>query len=191
MNQFQRFVITRFGREAWPALTSGAGIPLGNELLSMATTYPDDYLFALVPVASEVTGIAVPVLLEDFGVFLAPSLLRIYQPLISSKWRTLDVIENTETAIHRVVRQRNPEAAPPKLRVERKGEDDVEIDYRSHRKLCAVAVGIIRGIASHFSEAVGIEQSECMHRGDDRCLIVVHRSGDAPATTGEEATRSG
>ena len=117
MNQFQRFVVSRFGREAWPALTKRADVPLGNELLPMGQTYPDSHLFGLVPVASEVTGIPVAILLEEFGVFLAPSLLRIYQPLIPSQWKTLDLVENTEAVIHRVVRQRNPEAAPPELRV--------------------------------------------------------------------------
>ncbi len=178
MNQFQRFVVSRFGREAWPALTKAASVPLGDEILSLGSVYPDDYLFAMVPAASELTGIAVPALLEQFGTYLAPSLMRIYESLIAPDWRTLDVLENTETSIHRVVRQRNPDASPPELRVQRQGTDDLEIDYRSRRKLCAVATGIVRGIALHFHETVSVEQPECMHRGDDRCFITVHRSAE-------------
>ncbi|MEO6260719.1 MAG: heme NO-binding domain-containing protein [Thermoanaerobaculia bacterium] len=173
MNQFQRFVVSRFGRDAWTQLIRAADVPLGEELLSVGATYPDAYLFAMVPVASQATGIAVPELLEQFGTFVAPTLLRVYAPLLNPTWRTLDVITNTEPAIHRVVRQRNPDAAPPELRVERTGPDEVSIDYRSQRKLCFVAVGISHGIANHFAETVSINQSECTHRGDRRCLIIV------------------
>jgi predicted hydrocarbon binding protein len=175
MNQFQRFVVSRFGRQAWPQLTAAAGIPLGDELLPVDATYPDSYLSALVPAASKATGIAVPKLLEQFGVFLAPTLLRVYAPLLNPDWRTLDVIANTETAIHRVVRQRNPTAAPPELRVSRYGPDELSIDYRSQRGLCFVAEGIVRGIADHFGEPVELEHPECMHRGGQRCLMVVQR----------------
>lgn len=173
MNQFQRFVVNQFGREAWSQLTTAADVPLGGELLPVGATYPDAYLFAMVPVASQATGIAVPDLLEQFGVFLAPTLLRVYDPLIDPAWRTLDVIANTETAIHRVIRQRNPEAAPPELRVERTRTDEVAIEYQSERRLCFVAVGIANGMASQFGETLNIQQTECMHRGDPRCLIVV------------------
>lgn len=175
MNQFQRFVIGSFGREAWPALIQASGVMLGDELLPVDATYPDSDLFALVLAASAIFERPVPELLEQFGRYLAPSLLRIYAPLIEPRWRTLDVIENTEGAIHRVVRQRNPKAAPPELRVERRSADRVMIDYRSQRKLCTVAVGLSYGIAAHFGETIRVEQSECMHRGDSRCLIVVTR----------------
>jgi predicted hydrocarbon binding protein len=178
MNQFQRFVIGRFGRDTWPVLVARAEVGLPDALLPVDHTYPDESLMAMVPVASEMTGIAVPELLEQFGTAIAPALLRVYAPLISPAWRTLDVIEHTERAIHRVVRQRRADAAPPELKVERTADDAISIDYRSHRRLCAVAVGIVRGLAAKFDERIQIEHRECMHRGDERCLIaVVRRTG--------------
>jgi predicted hydrocarbon binding protein len=49
----------------------------------------------------------------------------------------------------------------------------VLITYDSPRKLCAVARGIVRGVASHFGERIAIEGRRCMHRGDPHCLIAV------------------
>lgn len=67
MNHFRRFVIDRLGRDAWPELTRAAEVPLPDEPLALGTIYPDEYLAALLPVASRTTGIAVEALLEDFG----------------------------------------------------------------------------------------------------------------------------
>ena len=30
--------------------------------------------------------------------------------------------------------------------------------------------GLITGTADHFNETVTIEQSKCLHRGDDKCV---------------------
>ena len=58
---------------------------------------------------------------------------------------------------------------------------EVEIDYRSERKLCAVAKGVARGMAAHFDERISLEETECMHRGDARCLISVVLEEDESA----------
>jgi predicted hydrocarbon binding protein len=51
----------------------------------------------------------------------------------------------------------------------------VLVTYTSERKLCAVAKGIIQGIASHFQERVVIRERECMLKGAPACLISVRR----------------
>lgn len=178
MNQFQRYVVAQLGREGWRELTSAAGVE--RDTYSLGEVYPDDELVALVVTAVRHTGTSLPVLLEDFGVLLAPALLRVYEVLINPRWRTLDVIEHTEPTIHTVVRMRIPGAAPPALLSRRVSPTEVEIDYRSDRKLCSVAKGIARGMAAHFGERISLEETECMHRGDPRCLIsVVLEEGSA------------
>ena len=49
------------------------------------------------------------------------------------------------------------------------------ISYSSQRKMCALAKGIVKGIASHFKEAVSITESQCMLKGDPTCKLVVHQ----------------
>jgi hypothetical protein len=116
-------------------------------------------------------------LLEDFGEYLVPTYLSLYATLLKPGWRTLEVLENTEETIHRVVRLRHPGAAPPRLRTLRTSPTAVLLTYDSPRRLCAVARGIGRGVAKQFGEALRITDRLCMHRGDPSCEIVFERVG--------------
>lgn len=180
MNQFRQYVTDTLGRDAWFPLAEMAGVPPENHRLD--AVYPDEQIVALVLAASRTAGRPLNQVLEDFGIFIAPALLRIYAPLIDPEWRTLDVIEHTEQTIHTVVRARIEGAAPPALLASRVSPTEVRIDYRSKRGLCSLAEGIARGMARHFGEEVDVDQPECVHRGGERCLISVRLlDGAAPA----------
>ena len=45
--------------------------------------------------------------------------------------------------------------------------------YRSPRKLCSFAEGLLLGAADHYGEKLTIEQPLCMKRGDDRCVLEI------------------
>jgi hypothetical protein len=109
----------------------------------------------------------------EFGETLAPILLGLYQAFVDPAWRTLDLLMNTETVIHRTVRLRDPLAEPPALRVERVAPDEVHIQYTSSRRLCAIAEGLCRGVAAHYGERITVHQPRCMDRGDPACHLVV------------------
>jgi len=179
MNQFRLYVADRLGRDAWFPLAESAGVPPENHRLD--GIYPDEQIVALVLAATRLTGQPLNHVLEDFGLFIAPALLRVYASLIDPAWRTLDVIEHTEETIHTVVRARMEGAAPPALLARRVSPTEVRIDYRSERGLCSLAEGIARGMAIHFGEEVDVEQTECVHRGGRRCLISVRLLEGAPA----------
>jgi len=51
-------------------------------------------------------------LLEDFGALSRRILIDMYWALIEPEWKTLDLLEHTEEAIHKVVRLKNPGAQP-------------------------------------------------------------------------------
>ena len=169
--ELQKFVEQQHGPEAWQTLAQRAGIQ-GHIYMPMQS-YPDDHIAAVLREGSQMTGLPATSLLEAFGEYLVPTYLRIYGKLLKPTWRTLEVIENTEQTIHRVVRKQHPDAAPPELVVERTSHGTVVITYSSARRLCAVARGITRGVAAHFGEIVHITEPKCMHRGDTVCSIVV------------------
>jgi predicted hydrocarbon binding protein len=112
--------------------------------------------------------------LEDFGRFVAPDLLKMHAHSVQPQWRTLDLVEHTEAAIHQVVRQTHADAQPPRIACTRKTECDLVVEYSSPRKLCAFAKGIVGGIAAHYGEQVAITESSCMLKGDDRCILELH-----------------
>lgn len=175
--ELKRFVDQGLGAEAWGRVLTHAGIE--NRTFMTFQEYPDAELAALVRAASGLTGKPADVLLESFGEFMVPDLLAMYGSLLDARWKTLDVIEHTEETIHQVVRRRNPGARPPELRCDRPGPREVLIHYTSHRRMCAVAKGIARGLARHYGEAITISEGTCMHRGSQECLISVRASGPA------------
>ena len=90
----------------------------------------------------------------------------------------MDVIGNTERAVHTVVRVKNPGARPPLLKTQRQSEDCVVLIYHSPRKMCSFAIGIAHGLAKHFREEISVHETECMHKGASSCVIVFRRIGE-------------
>jgi hypothetical protein len=173
--EFKRFVENGYGEKAWATLVERAG--LRAEIFTPLQAYPDEQIVKLVEVAVTLTERPAVELLEAFGEFLVPTYVSVYGSLLKAEWRTLDVIEHTEDPIHRVVRKRQPGARPPSLKVARVTPQHAVITYDSRRRLCAVARGIVRGLANHFGEQVQLSDQQCMHRGDPACVISVKTLG--------------
>jgi len=169
--ELKKYVDVRVGTVVWPQLLRAAG--LDDRMYLPVQEYPDADVVALVGAASQSMGKSPDVILEDFGEFIVPDLVQVYRSLIHSSWKTLDLIEHTEKMIHRVVRMRNPGARPPELIVERTSPTALSITYRSARKMCGIAKGIVRGVAKHYGEAISIEEPSCMHLGAPECIIQI------------------
>ncbi|GGJ85264.1 hypothetical protein GCM10010123_13700 [Pilimelia anulata] len=170
-SQFQRFIADRYGDEVWHAALKEAGQPLTAIYLT-TDEYPDGELVALVDAVTVAAGAEPIALLEAFGRFLAPGLMRIYGSAIDPSWRTLDLFEHTEQRIHTVVRARDPNARPPELATRRISPGTVTMTYASARRLCAVARGIAAGVADHYGEALEITEPRCMLHGAPTCELL-------------------
>lgn len=143
--ELNRFVDSRFGPSVWKEVVRQAG--LSNPVFLPTQLYPDADLLAIVSALSRRSEQEPGRLVEDFGAFMVPSLATLYAALIDADWKLLDLLEHTEETIHRVVRIRAPGAAPPRLKCRRAAPDEVEVLYSSERKLCALAKGIVAGLA--------------------------------------------
>jgi hypothetical protein len=73
--------------------------------------------------------------LEDFGRFTVPFLMRMYGHLLKPEWRAIDVIDHTEGTVHAVVRVKNPDAKPPKLKTQRLSPNEVLLVYTWPRQM--------------------------------------------------------
>jgi len=69
----------------------------------------------------------------------------------------------------------DPAADPPHLTTKRLGPDEVLLVYTSPRKMCALAVGISKGLAKRFAETIVANHRMCMHRGAPRCEIIFRK----------------
>ena len=173
--ELKKYVVANLGPAAWNDLLAKAGTP--QKLYLPRETYPDAEAVNLVVTASKITGKDPQVVLESFGEYIAPDLLGMYGAQVNPAWNTLDLLEHTEETIHRIVRLRNPGAAPPQLRTRRNGPHEVVITYASPRHMCSLAKGIVRGVAKHYKEQVRITEASCMLQGGKTCEIAVSLAG--------------
>ncbi|HEU5415106.1 MAG TPA: heme NO-binding domain-containing protein [Candidatus Angelobacter sp.] len=187
-SELKKYVETKFDSKTWDTLQEKAGLK-GNLYLA-ASVYPDNDLLSLVTTACQMTGVDAQTILEDFGDFIAPDLIRQYSFLIKPEWTLVDFLCNTEDTIHKIVRF-HPGVAPPQLMVRRLADDRVTISYDSKRKMCALLKGIVKGAAKHYNKTVSIVESRCMLKGDPECTVhvQVEAAVSHPATPQKAAAR--
>ena len=170
--ELSRFVEEQHGPKVWKEILVAAG--LDDRAYALDAPAPDDEFAALVTGLALRTGGQVQTVLEAFGEHLAPRLLGgEHGALVDPEWDLLDFLEHTEASIHTVVRAKDPESRPPKLRVVRPVPDQILVLYESERRMCSVAKGIIRGAARHYGQKIQITEPRCMLAGATRREITV------------------
>lgn len=147
----KRFVERTYDYSTWIKLLEQAGVQRDTYL--MHDMYPVGELEAIVHAASVLTGMTRFDLHEKFGEFLVPDLLLIYKKHIKPEWKTYQMLENTEHAMHKAVRNEDDRTNPPILLVTKMGSKQLIVDYHSKRKMAGVAIGIIKGIANYYNES--------------------------------------
>ena len=177
--ELKSFAESQLGAEAWAGLLEESGLP--GRSYDVRWSYPEEDVPRIVAAAARRTGLPEHAVLEAFGEFVAPRLLSLAGSRLKAEWKTLDVVEHTERAIHSFVRAVHPDATPPYLRVHRTSPSDVIIFYDSPRKLCFVAKGIVKGMARHFGERIGIVEERCMLTGAPDCTFVLSAEDEETA----------
>jgi Haem-NO-binding len=174
-SELKNYAEAKHGRGTWDVLLRKAN--LENRVYLATREYPDSEIISLVMAACAMAGLSVSAVLGDFGQFIVPSLLRMYGHLLKPEWGAIDVIDNTEETVHAVVRVKNPEAKPPKLKTQRLSLNEVLLIYTSSRQMCGLAIGIGVGLGKQFGETVVAHQTMCMHKGATRCEILFRKVG--------------
>lgn len=167
-NLVEEVVTDRYGEDAWDDLLTAAGLDGAYTSLG---SYPDDELFRLVAAAADHLGLPPDVVVRTLGEAAIPLLADRYPPFFAGHTSTKSFLLTLNDIIHPEVRKLYPGAQVPSFGFEESPADTVLMRYRSERKLCALAEGFVLGAAAHYGERAEIEQLECMHRGDDDCLL--------------------
>lgn len=152
--QLQQFVTKTYGPFQWYELLDS--VNLKGRIYMPTQVYPDYEAAAIIARASEISQTPAPLILEAFGEFMAPSLVKIYSASIKPEWNTIDLLEHVENAIHKAVRFADKNASPPELICERKSKSKVTINYSSGRRMIEVGIGIIKAIAKLKNETVDV-----------------------------------
>ena len=171
LDELEKFVVRELGQTGLARVRGLTG--RGDGGYRFDASYPDNELNLIVRGIAEATGTHPVDLLEMFAEGMVPGLLEVYGFLVDPRWSFIDLLLNTQDVIHKGLKANSPAAKPPDMQFQRVGPEAVAIFYRSKRRLCPVAKGIIRGAAAHYEVKVVIGEERCMLRGDPECFITV------------------
>ncbi|MFC4783660.1 heme NO-binding domain-containing protein [Nocardioides sp. MAHUQ-72] len=66
-----------------------------------------------------------------------------------------------------------PQATPPDFAFDETDPDTLVVHYRSARRLCVLAMGMIEGAAAHYGQRAEVAQTSCTLDGADHCVLSV------------------
>lgn len=169
-NLLEEVVTQEFGEARWDALLSTAGVSGSYTSLG---SYDDAELFKLVGAASGALGKPPADIVRWFGARAIPLLAIKYPGFFAKHQSTRPFLLTLNDIIHPEVRKLYPGADVPDFDFDTSSPTTLVMEYRSKRKLCALAEGLIEGAAAHFKETPTIGHPRCMHRGDDACRLEI------------------
>jgi hypothetical protein len=162
------------GEDVWDDLLERAGLEGAYTTLG---SYPDSDLFSLVSAASEVTGDDAHTIIRWFGRQAMPTLARSYPAFFEPHTDLRGFLRTLNDIIHPEVRKLYPGADVPYFGFSYASDGTIAMRYRSPRRMCAFAEGLIEGAAAEYGQNVALAQPTCMLRGDDECTIEVRFDG--------------
>jgi hypothetical protein len=166
-NLLEQIVVRDHGEDTWDALLESSGL---DGVYTSLGSYPDEDLEKLVTAAADAFAIPPDDFVVWFGRNALPLFAAHYPKLFEPHDSTRSLVLTLNEIIHPEVRKLYPGADVPEFDFEVRGGQLV-MGYRSPRKLCSFAEGLLLGAADHFHERLTIEQPSCMKHGDDRCLL--------------------
>lgn len=167
-NLLEEVVTNQYGEDVWDSLLEAAGV---DGAFTSLGNYPDEDLFKLVGAASAALNLPAETVVRWFGVQALPLLARKYPAFFQGHDSTRAFILTLNGIIHPEVRKLYPGAEPPMFDFDTASPETLVMNYRSKRKLCALAEGFVQSAAEHYGETVHIGHPECMHRGDAHCRL--------------------
>lgn len=166
-------VIEKLGMDVWDQLLDDANVP-SQGVYTSGGRYEDAELLTLVGLLSERTGIAAPDLVRSFGEYLFAKLYASLPPSLQHCTDLRQFLLAIDNTIHKEVKRVYPDSYLPSFSYDDSDANQLTMHYRSKRKLCFAAEGLIAGAAQQFGETVQIDHPVCMHQGADHCCLIVH-----------------
>ncbi|MDA8962941.1 heme NO-binding domain-containing protein [Pseudomonadales bacterium] len=170
----QEMIESQQGFQVWDAILAHCDLPSGGVFVS-TERYPDDELFAIVTELSVVTNTPINDLLGTFGEYLFVNLHKSMSPDVFAPSSLWDLLKGLDSIIHMEVKKLDKKAQPPTLIVKRSSDHEMVLEYRSTKKLCYLAMGMLKSAANMFAEEVTLTMPVCIHDGHDYCELVITR----------------
>ena len=171
---FNEMVEGDLGLATWETLLREVQ-PTSQGVYTSVEDYPDEELFALVETLAEVTQKPAAELIRYFGRHLFDALATKYPMLIENEEDFFRFLMGIDDVIHKEVRKLYDNPNLPDLRYDPPEGDTLTLYYRSPRKLCILAEGLIAGAAQHYGVDYDLSHGPCMHSGAEECRFLITR----------------
>ena len=169
-NLLEELVTRDYGEDTWDALLDAAEVDGAYTTLG---SYDDADFGRLVAAASDALETPPDEMVRWFGRNALPLFHRSHPQLFERHSDTRSFVLTLNEIIHPDVRKLYPGADVPVFDFDASADGGLVIGYRSPRKLCSFAEGLLEGAALHFGEELAVDQRQCMKRGDHRCVLEV------------------
>lgn len=174
-NIVEDVVTSEFGPDVWDDLLGAAGL---DGVYTSLGNYDDAEFEAIVVAASEALTLPRSEVLRFAGRRAFPLLVARYPDDPAEYGSSRELLAHLDEVIHPQVLTLYPGASPPRFDMAERSEGEAVLVYRSGRRLCHLAEGLIAGAADAYGETVEVDQSQCVLEGADDChLVVRHRGG--------------
>jgi len=173
---FNDMVEQEIGIDVWEKILDSVN-PESNGVYTSVEDFPDDELFAMVGELSEQTGTPVLELVRAFGQYLFHALAMKHPVFVDEKPDFIEFLKSIEDVIHKEVEKLYPNPNLPSLKWEQSEPNSITLFYKSPRKLCHLAEGLIKGAAKQYGVEYTFEHPVCMHDGHDHCRFEITVNG--------------
>jgi hypothetical protein len=161
-------VAKEYGEPLWDALLTEAELDGSYTSLGI---YDDSELGKIVGAASRRLGLPPGDIVRWFGREAMPLLAGNYPKVFAPHSDARSFVLTLNSVIHPEVRKMYPGADVPNFDFDTSSPDELVMNYRSKRRMCSFAEGLLHGAAAHFRQAALIAQPKCMLRGDECCEL--------------------
>lgn len=169
--EFIEFVEDKFGFEVSDHIISKSELKSGGVYTAVGT-YDFQEMVNLLVSLSEKINEEIPKLLEDFGHHLFYRFVDLYPEFIQKSSSMFDFIEKIDQYIHVEVKKLYPDAELPKIVVNNKTEDYIDMTYSSERKLGNFAYGLLSAASEYFEVSIDIEMESLKEDGSEVQFII-------------------
>jgi hypothetical protein len=171
-NLFEEFVAREHGEAAFDEIVEATELKTAEPFVGPGT-YPDEDLVALVGTAVQKFDLVPADALRAFGRYCLPRLADKVPQFLASHADCKSFLKSVQGVVHVEVLKLFRGAYVPHFEYEDPAPNRLVMKYRSKRRLCHFAQGLIEGAASHFKNPVDLVHLCASDVGGDTCTFDV------------------
>ena len=167
-NLLEEVVRRHYSEDVWDDLLDEAGVDGAYTSLG---SYADADIEALVAAAAAKLGLTRADVLRWFGQTAMPVLAELYPVFFEPHHSSRSFVLSVNSIIHAEVRKLYSGADCPHFNFRDDAEGALLMDYRSSRRMCALAQGFVEGAGAHYGETLDFHHDNCVEHGDPHCVF--------------------